>query len=95
MVEGPRREAAEYLRAVNGVSDVSFERSVEENVFSFSLETDGRTPVRRAIYDCVSGHGWRLLGLESREMNLEDIFMKLTTGNYRAEQTGKEKGERK
>ena len=95
LVEGPRREAAEYLRAVNGVSDVSFERSVEENVFSFLLETDGRTPVRRAIYDCVSGHGWRLLGLEIREMNLEDIFMKLTTGNYRAEQTGKEKGERK
>ena len=53
----------------------SFERSVEDNVFSYLLETDGKPPVRRAVYDCVAGHGWRLLGLESREMKLEDILL--------------------
>lgn len=95
LVEGPRREIMESLRAVNGVCEVDFERSVEENVFSFLLDTDGKTPVRRAVYDCVAGHGWRLLGLESREMKLEDIFIKLTAGNYGTEQLGKEKGEKK
>lgn len=95
LVEGPRREVMENLKAVNGVRNINFERSVEENVFSYLLESDGKTPVRRAVYDCVAGHGWRLLGLESREMKLEDIFIRLTTGNCREENMEKGRRERK
>ena len=95
LVEGPRREVTESLAAIHGIREVRFERRAEDEVFFYMLDTDGKTPVRRAIYDCISEHGWRLLGMESREMDLEDIFIKLTTGTYLEKKSNKGGDDRK
>ncbi len=89
LVEGPDREVKKALSEITGVKKATFDRRYEDNVSSWLLETDGKTPVRRAIYDCVSGCGWRLLGLESREMSLEDIFVRLTSGGGQSTSSGK------
>lgn len=90
LVEGPGKEVKKALGEIEGVKKVSFDRRYEDNVSSWLLETDGNMPIRRAVYDCVSGCGWRLLGLESREMSLEDIFVRLTSGGGQSFSQGKE-----
>ncbi|MFC2072570.1 ATP-binding cassette domain-containing protein [Chloroflexota bacterium] len=72
-VTGPAEEIIECLRKVKGVSTVSFQGS------HYLIEcTKGQDP-RGEIMKAMVQSGWTLLSLESVEMSLEDIFLKLTT----------------
>ena len=72
-VTGPAEKITEYLRRVNGVSIVSFQGS--HYTIEYASGEDPREEIMKAI---IQG-GWTLLSLESVEMSLEDIFLKLTT----------------
>lgn len=78
-IDGPSEEVAERLRQVEGINHVS----AEGNHFSIecSAEQDPRSQIMTAI---VEG-GWTLLTMESTEMSLEDIFLKLTTEEEKEE----------
>ncbi len=72
-VEGPAEKIAEYLRKVKGIRTISFRGS------HYTVEcTKGQDP-RGEIMKAIIQGGWTLLSLESIEMSLEDIFLKLTT----------------
>jgi ABC-2 type transport system ATP-binding protein len=72
-VEGPAEKVAERLRQIKGILQVSYEDS--HYIVECSAEQDPRGKIMETI---VQG-GWTLLSLESMEMSLEDIFLKLTT----------------
>ncbi len=72
-VEGPAEKVAERLRQIEGVLQVSYEDS--HYIVKCSAGQDPRGKIMETI---VQG-GWILLSLESMEMSLEDIFLKLTT----------------
>jgi len=72
-VEGPAEKVAERLRQIEDVLRVSYEDSYY--IVECSAEQDPRGKIMETI---VQG-GWTLLSLESIEMSLEDIFLKLTT----------------
>jgi len=72
-VEEPSEKVAERLRQIEGVLRVSQEDS--HYIVECSAEQDPRGKIMETI---VQG-GWTLLSLESIEMSLEDIFLKLTT----------------
>ncbi len=72
-VEGPIEKVAERLRQIKGVLQVSYEDS--HYIVKCSAGQDPRGKIMETI---VQG-GWTLLSLESIEMSLEDIFLKLTT----------------
>ena len=72
-VEGPVEKVAERLRQIEGIHQVSYQDS--HYIVECSAEQDPRGKIMEAI---VQG-GWTLLSLESIEMSLEDIFLKLTT----------------
>jgi len=72
-VEGPYEEVVDRLRKVEGVNRVSFKGS--HYIVECSAGQDPRGKIMKTI---VQG-GWTLLSLESIEMSLEDIFLKLTT----------------
>ena len=80
LMEGPRDRVTAALLSVPSVIQVKGDRRYEENVYGYTVQTDGTAPVRRAFFDCALINGWRLLGLESRELSLEDLFIKLTAG---------------
>ncbi len=78
-VTGPAEIITEYLRKVKGVSTVSFQGS------HYLIEcTKGQDPRGEVMKAIVQG-GWTLLSLESVEMSLEDIFLKLTTEEEKSE----------
>ena len=92
LVEGPQMQVSAALRSIPNVKQVKMENRFEAEVYSYTLQAEGEAPLRRAIFDCVAGNGWRLLGLECREQNLEDLFIRLTAGSYSGYANQKETG---
>ena len=72
-VVGPAKEVTERLRQIEGVIQVSPEDS--HHIVECSAGQDPRSQIMETIVQ----NGWTLLSLESIEMSLEDIFLKLTT----------------
>jgi len=72
-VKGPSEKVAERLRQIEGVHQVSCEDS------HYIVECSAGQDPRDKIMETVVQGGWTLLSLESIEMSLEDIFIKLTT----------------
>jgi len=72
-VEEPSEKVAERLRQIEGVLRVSQENS------HYIVECSAGQDPRGKIIETIVQGGWTLLALESIEMSLEDIFLKLTT----------------
>ena len=90
-IEGPTHTAsdktliADAIRALDGIKYVRADMEREKGIYDFDVETDGKTDVRRAINALCSENGWNILMLQLSDLTLEDIFMKITTGEQFAE----------
>ncbi len=72
-VAGPSEKVAERLRQIEGVHQVSYED------FRYIVECSPEQDPRGKIMEAMIQSGWAVLSLESIEMSLEDIFLKLTS----------------
>ncbi len=72
-VAGPTEKVAERLRQIEGVHQVSYEDP------HYIVECAVGQDLRGKIIETIAQAGWTLLSLESIEMSLEEIFLKLTT----------------
>jgi ABC-2 type transport system ATP-binding protein len=72
-VEGPSEKVTENLRRISGVKQVSYQDS------RFFVEYPANQDLRSKITEAIIKGGWTLLSMESIEMSLEDVFLKLTT----------------
>jgi len=72
-VEGPSKQVAERLRQLDGILRVRYDGS------QYVVESSAGQDPRPKIMEAMVQGGWTLLSLESVEMSLEDIFLKLTT----------------
>jgi len=77
-VEGP---AADGLTAVKAIPGVATARILTQDASrgSFQVDVDSGKDIRRDLARAVVQAGWGLLELQSENMSLEDIFIKLTT----------------
>jgi len=72
-VDGCAEKVAECLRQIEGVRQVSRQDS------HYTVECSAGQDPRGKIMETIVQGGWTLLSLESIEMSLEDIFLKLIT----------------
>ena len=72
-VEGPSQKVTERLRQIKGVLRVKYDGS------HYTVEYPAGQDLRSKITQAIVQGSWTLLSLESIEMSLEDIFLKLTT----------------
>jgi ABC-2 type transport system ATP-binding protein len=72
-VQGPAAEVARKLERVKGVRQVRYE--APHHIIECPPDTDLRADITQAV---VKG-GWAILGMETVEMSLEDIFLQVTT----------------
>ena len=72
-VEGPSKEVAERLRQLQGIRTVRYDGA------QYTIESSAGEDPRSRIMEAMVQSGWTLLSLESMELSLEDIFLKLTT----------------
>jgi ABC-2 type transport system ATP-binding protein len=71
-VEGPPDKVTERLRQIEGILQVTYED------LQYTVQCAAEQDPRSKIMEAVVQAGWTLLSLESIEMSLEDIFLKLT-----------------
>jgi len=78
-VEGPSKKIAERLRQIKGVIRVNYEDTL------YTIECSAKQDPHSQIMEAMVQGGWTLLSLETMEMSLEDIFLKLTTEEDKGE----------
>jgi ABC-2 type transport system ATP-binding protein len=83
-VRGGLDAARRALEAVPGVASL-VEAGSDGNVCRFRLESDPGKDIRDAVAAAVVDAGLGLISLGSREMSLEDIFVRLVAGEASAQ----------
>lgn len=81
-IAGPEDAVLKTVSGMSGVKKVTPLGSKEPDSFDFRIETEEGKDVRRELFTVLSDRGWPLLSLDSGEMTLEDIFLKLTSEDY-------------
>jgi ABC-2 type transport system ATP-binding protein len=82
-IAGPEAIAQQALAGISGVKEVLSLGSKEKDSFDFQIEVEDGKDVRRGIFTICCDRNWPILNLDSGEMNLEDIFLKLTNDDVR------------
>jgi ABC-2 type transport system ATP-binding protein len=65
-------EALPFISAFKHVSE-------HDGLHSYSLQTTGDEDMSERIFDAVVQNGWSLAGLQRKTINLEEVFVDLTT----------------
>jgi len=78
-VRDPDGLAPAALAAIDGVRGVGDPQPSGEGLVSFEIDADPGPAVRERIFDAAVAGGFKLLGLASKAISLEDIFVEITT----------------
>jgi ABC-2 type transport system ATP-binding protein len=74
------------MKGIPGVVDVRV-ATQGASQGTFHVDVEGGQDIRRELARTVVQGGWGLLALQSENMSLEDIFIKLTTAEETPAQT--------
>jgi ABC-2 type transport system ATP-binding protein len=80
-VEGGEDEVKKLLGDIKQISRVTSLREAESGVFEYEIEPKKGEDVRREIFKKLSARNYPLLMLKSNEPTLEEVFLKLITGD--------------
>jgi ABC-2 type transport system ATP-binding protein len=80
-VEGNESEVKKLLESIHQVKRVISLREAESGVFEYELEPKKGEDVRREIFKKLSSRNYPLLLMKSNELTLEEVFLKLITGD--------------
>lgn len=78
-VAGPEREVYKVVRELPGIRSVDEMGSKEADAFDFLVESDRSVDIRRPLFQQLSKLGYPILMLRPMDIELEDIFLQLTT----------------
>lgn len=78
-VAGPEDTVLRALSGISGVTHVTSLGIKENGSFDFQIESEEGKDIRRPLFSVLADRRWPILNLDSGEMTLEDIFLKLTS----------------
>lgn len=81
-IEGNKDKVSAILKGISGICGVHAGRSVEENVTEYELEMTEGMDIRRVLFSRMAESGCPILLMKGSELTLEEIFLKLTTGDF-------------
>jgi ABC-2 type transport system ATP-binding protein len=79
LVRGDRESVTRHIASLPGVRSVACVESFEDDSHSFRIEADDNTDIREPVSRSVIEQGFGLLGLNTIDMSLEEIFVQLVT----------------
>lgn len=77
-VAGPEDAVQRALSGLSGVKKITALGPKEPGSFDFQIDCEKGKDIRRGMFTVLSDRNWPILSLNSGEMTLEDIFLKLT-----------------
>ncbi|MBQ8195946.1 MAG: ATP-binding cassette domain-containing protein [Oscillospiraceae bacterium] len=81
-IEGPAKEVQNLLKGIPDMVEVHVNRTIDKTVTEFSLNAKDGCDVRREIFKRMAERSYPILLMRSSELTLEEIFLKLTTGDF-------------
>ncbi len=80
-IEGPVKEVQQQLKAIPDMVEVHLNRTFD-GVSEFELNAKDGADVRREVFKRMAARSYPILLMRSSELTLEEIFLKLTTGDF-------------
>ena len=81
-VAGPENEVTHALSGMAHMKEVVCYGEKEPGVLEFSIETKMDYDVRRDLFALLTRKGWPLMALRTTDLTLEDVFLRLTSGDH-------------
>ncbi len=79
-IEGDKDKILTELKKLENLKSVRAGLKKEENVFEYELEALNNADLCRQVSNTAQENGWPILMMKTTELNLEDIFFKITMG---------------
>lgn len=79
--EGNPEEIKRLLEGIPQMQRVFVNRPIEERVNEFYLEAKEGEDIRRDVFKKLASRNYPILMMRSNELSLEEVFLKLTTGD--------------
>jgi len=77
-IVGPENDVIKALKGLPGVKYAEVLGKRDTDSTSYLIESEDKIDIRKPLFSLLSRNGWYLIGLEGMELNLEDIFIRLT-----------------
>ena len=74
---GPQREVQAALNGIPGVIAVEATGERDADSYTFQIEAEKGSDLRKTLFYTMSEHNWPIIGLEAVGMNLEEVFIKI------------------
>ena len=81
-IEGEREKVENILKTVSGLDTFHVGRTVEGKVTEYELEVKEGCDIRRELFNKMAKNDCPILLMKGSELTLEEIFLKLTTGDF-------------
>lgn len=81
-IEGDCDKVENILKTVSGIDAFHVGRTVEGNVKEYELEARENCDIRRELFNKMAQNNCPILLMKGSELTLEEIFLKLTTGDF-------------
>ncbi len=83
-VEGPEREVQRIIREIPGLRSIDSVGVKEKGTVDYLIESNRDTDLRRPLFSALSKNNFPILMLRPMDIELEDIFLQLTSDNEEA-----------
>ncbi len=80
-IAGPENDVREAVTQLDGILKCVPLGTREKDSCDWQIESESGIDIRRPLFAVLAKHNWPLLSLQTGEMTLEDIFLRLTSGD--------------
>jgi ABC-2 type transport system ATP-binding protein len=88
-MEGNAEEIVRSLKQIPGVLDVCDDGRKEPEVHQYEVTGRAGTEIRRPLFNLAAKQNWPILEMESSQLSLEDVFLRLTGATYLSDNAAK------
>ena len=81
-MEGTPSEVVQAANSIHGVLAVHDFGQKEPGVHEYELDARASADIRRPLFSIAAKRNWPILSMESSELSLEDVFLRLTGSTY-------------
>lgn len=81
-VEGPTKEVKQLLEQIPQMVEVHLNRTIDKTIGEYELNAEEGCDIRREVFKRMAARNYPILLMRSSELTLEEIFLKLTTGDF-------------
>ena len=81
-IEGPTKEVKALLEQIPEMQEVHLTRTIDKTIGEYELNAIEGCDIRREVFKRMAARNYPILLMRSSELTLEEIFLKLTTGDF-------------